>query len=239
MVMGKRGGSKHMKRIAAPTAVPVHDKKEFVWMSRPMPGPHPKERSIPLGVLLRDVLKMVKTAKEAKKVLSGRLVMVDGKARVEEKFPVGLMDVVSIPKSGKHFRIVVDRKGRLVPLEIKDEEASTKLAKVTRKHTVPGGKTNLTLHDGRNMLADNHILVGDSIALSLPDGKLSKHLKREKDCSCLVMEGKHAGTLVKLKEIIERRGGKPNEALVASDSGEFVTVAGYLVVVDEAFKVSA
>lgn len=237
--MGKRGGNKHLKRIAAPTAIPVHDKKEFVWMSRPLPGPHPKERSIPLGLLLRDVLKLVMTAKEAKKILSGRLVLVDGRVRVEEKFPIGLMDVVSIPKSGKFFRIVVDRKGRLIPLEIKEEDASVKLAKVTKKHTVPGGRINLTLHDGRNMLADNHIQVGDSISLSLPDGKLSQHLKREKGCRCLVMEGKHAGSLVKLKEIIERTGGKPNEALVEDGSGEFITVAGYLVVVDEGFKVSA
>jgi ribosomal protein S4E len=50
------------------------------------------------------------------------------------------------------------------------------------------------------------------------------------------MEGKHAGSLVKLKEIIERKGGKPNEALVQGKSDEFITVAKYLFVVDEGFK---
>jgi ribosomal protein S4E len=49
------------------------------------------------------------------------------------------------------------------------------------------------------------------------------------------MEGKHAGSIVKLKEIIERKGGKPSEALVSDKSEEFITVAKYLFVVDEAF----
>jgi small subunit ribosomal protein S4e len=236
--MGKRGAKKHKKRIAVSTAVPVHDKKGHVWISKTIAGPHPSERSIPLGVLLRDVLKLVRTAKEAKKILSGRQVLIDGKVRVEERFPVGLMDVVSLPKSGHNFRLVVDRKGRLIPLEIKNEESSSKIAKVVRKNTVKGGKTTLTMHDGKNLLSDNHIMVGDSIILSLPEAKLSKHLKRDADCRCLVMEGKHAGTMVKLKEIIERTGGKPNEAVVTTDSGEFITVAKYLFVVDEGFRVS-
>ena len=52
--------------------------------------------------------------------------------------------------------------------------------------------------------------------VSLPETKMKTHLKREKGSRCLVMEGKHAGSIVKLKDIIERKGGKPNEALVRS-----------------------
>jgi ribosomal protein S4E len=52
------------------------------------------------------------------------------------------------------------------------------------------------------------------------------------------MEGKHVGSLVKLKEIKERAGGKPSEALVEDEKGgEFVTVLKYLFVVDKDFKV--
>lgn len=234
--MAKRGGTKHLKRIASPKSIPVQDKKERKWMTKHSPGPHPKKYSIPLGVLVRDILKVATTLREVRKVLSKRMIEIDGRARTDEKFPVGLMDVISMPKSGKHYRIMVDNKGRLVPHEVSKEDSSSKILKVVKKHTIRGGKLSLTFHDGRNMVGDNHVRVGDSVIISLPEAKMKSHLKRDKGARCLVMEGKHAGSIVKLKEIIERKGGHPSEALVADKSEEFITVAKYLFVVDEAFK---
>ncbi len=234
--MAKRGGNKHTKRIASPDAIPLHDKKEYTWLIRTAPGPHKKSRAIPLGVVLRDVLKIVRTAKEAKRALSQRSIQIDGKVRTDEKFPVGLMDVVSIPAEDLHYRFLVDKKSRLVPVPVSKSDASSKLLKVTGKHTIRGKKINITFHDGKNMLSDNHVMIGDSIMVSLPIVKMSSHLKREEGSRCLVMEGKHAGTMVTLKKIIERKGGKSSEALVSDGSTEFVTVAKYLFVVDEAFQ---
>lgn len=235
--MGKRGGTKHLKRIASPKVVPVHDKKEYVWITKPSAGPHPNRYAMPLGVIVRDILKLARSAREARRILASRLMKVDGRVRTDEKFPVGLMDVLSIPKSGKHYRISADRKGRLVPVEIKEADAASKILKVVRKHVIRGGKISLTFHDGKNMLGDNHVRVGDSVVVSLPETKMKTHLKRELGSRCLVMEGKHAGTVVKLKEIMQRKGGKPSEALVQNEKEEFVTVAKYLFVVDEAFEV--
>lgn len=234
--MAKRGGTKHLKRLNSPKSIPVTDKKERKWMIRHAPGPHPKKHSIPLAVLVRDILKVAPTLREVRQILNGRMLLVDGKVRVNEKFPVGLMDVISMPKADKHYRMMVDNKARLVPVEIKKDAASLKLLKVVGKHTVPGGKLSYALHDGRNMLGDNHVKVGDSVVVSLPEAKMKTHLKRDKGSMCLIMEGKHAGSVVKLKEIIERRGGKPNEALVQDKSEEFITVAKYLFVVDEGFR---
>ncbi|MFH1393874.1 MAG: 30S ribosomal protein S4e [Candidatus Micrarchaeota archaeon] len=235
--MGKRGGTTHLKRLATPKAVPISDKKANEWIIRQEPGPHPRERSIALGVLLRDVLKLVKTAREVKTVLTGRLVLVDGKVRTSEKFPVGFMDVVSLPKMKKHYRLVVDWKARLVPVEVDDKGSATKLLQISRKHTVKGGKLNITLHDGKNMLADNNLHVGDTISVSLPDAKIQSHLKLENGARCLIVEGKHAGNLVTLKGIIPRAGGKPNEAKVEGKDAEFITVAKYLFVVGGDFEV--
>lgn len=230
--MGKRGAPKHMKRIVAPTSVPIHDKKSSEWMIKAHPGPHPREMAIPLGVLLRDILKVAKTTREVRRILTNRLVRVDGKVRVDEKFPVGLMDVVSFPEAKKHYRLLLDSKGRLEPSEIKDADASSKTVKVIKKHTIAKGKTNVTFHDGRNLVTDNHVSVGDSVIISLPKVELKKHLKRDTDSKCLIVEGKHAGSIVSLKEIIQRKGGKPSEAKVASGKDEFITVANYLFVVE-------
>jgi len=233
--MAKRGGTKHLKRIASAKAIPVNDRKAHTWMTRTAPGPHPAKHSIPLGVLVRDVLKIATTLREVRRILASRLLEIDGAVRTDEKYPVGLMDVVSFPKGGKHFRITVDDKGRLIPREISKDEATHKILRVVKKHTIPGGKLSVMFHDGRNLLSDNHLHVGDSVIVSLPKVAMKSHLKREKGSRCLIMEGKHAGMIVKLKEIIERKGGKPSEALVQDKAEEFVTVAKYLFVVDEAF----
>jgi len=233
--MAKLGGTKHLKRIAAPKAVPVTDRKARKWMINTAPGPHPRKHAIPLAVLLRDLIGVVKDAREAGRALSRRQVLVDGKPRTDAKFPVGLMDAVSF--GGRSYRMVVDWKGRLVPLEIPAARASSKILKVVGKRTIRGGKITVSFHDGRNMAADNNVKVGDSIVVSLPGASMVKHLKSEKGARCLVSEGKHAGNIVKLKEIIQRKGSKPSEALVEGDGGEFITVAKYLVVVDDAFQV--
>jgi small subunit ribosomal protein S4e len=228
--MGKRGAPKHMKRIVVPTTVPIHDKKDSEWMIKAHPGPHPREMAIPLGVLLRDVLKVARTGREVHHMLSGRLVRVDGKIRVDEKFPVGLMDVVTL--ADKNYRILLDSKGRLTPTEIKDADSSSKTVRVVKKHTIAKGKTNVTFHDGRNLITDNHVSVGDSVVISLPKVEFKNHLKRDKGSKCLVVEGKHAGSIVSLKEIIQRKGGKPSEAVVTHGDQEFITVANYLFVVE-------
>ncbi len=234
--MAKRGGTKHMKRLASPKAVPIRDRKERKFLINTAPGPHPKKHALSLGVFLRDIIGVATTAREAKRVLSGRMVLVDGKPRTDDKFPIGLMDVISLPKMDLHYRVMVDDKGRLMPVKLANSEASQKFLKVVGKHTVAGGKHNLSFHDGKNMLGDNHVHVGDTVIVSIPDSKLKTHLKREKGSRCLVVEGKHAGSIVKLKDIIERKGGKPNEALVQVDGHEFITVAKYLFVIDDSFK---
>jgi len=236
--MAKKGECKHQKRISKPKAIPITDKKASTWITRTAPGPHSKEGAIPLSVLLRDVLRVAKTAREARAILVQRLVEVDGTVRTGEKFPVGIMDVVGLPKAGKYYRIAVDWKSRLTPAEIKKDEAGRKILKVVKKHVAPGGKITLTFHDGRNMAGDNHIHCGDSMVVGLPDVKMKEHLKLQPGARCLIREGKHAGKVVTLSEIIQRKAGKPNEARVASGKDEFVTVAKYLFVVDQSYGVS-
>jgi len=231
--MGKRGAPKHMKRIAVPKPVPIHDKKDREWMIKASPGPHPTEYSIPLGVLIRDVLKIVRTSREVGRILSSRLVRVDGTVRVDEKFPVGLMDVVSFEANDQYYRIILDSKGRLTPVELKKGDTSTKVVRVVKKHIQPKGKITLTSHDGRNIIADNHIMVGDSVVVSIPKAKIKTHIKRESGSKCLIVDGKHAGSVVSLKEIIQRKGGQASEALVSQGEREFVTVAKYLFVIND------
>ena len=42
------------------------------------------------------------------------MLRVDGRVRTDPKFPLGLFDVLSIPKIKKNYRIMIDVKGRFI-----------------------------------------------------------------------------------------------------------------------------
>lgn len=91
------------------------------------------------------------TGKEVTSILMQRLVAVDGKVRTDKTFPVGFMDVVTIPKTDEHFRLVYDAKGRFVVHRISKEEAAYKLCKVRRVQFGKGGVPFIATHDGRTI----------------------------------------------------------------------------------------
>ena len=87
------------------------DKLSGTYAPRPAAGPHKIRESLPLVVLLRNRLKYALTGREVLSITAQRLIKVDGKVRTEPTYPTGFMDVVSIEKSGEHFRILYDVKG--------------------------------------------------------------------------------------------------------------------------------
>ncbi|MEM3973016.1 MAG: S4 domain-containing protein, partial [Ignisphaera sp.] len=108
--MARMGGSKHLKRLAAPWFWPIL-RKEYKWVVKPSPGPHPIDRSLPLLVVIRDVLGLAETAREAKRIIFDGKVYIDGVVRKDYKFPVGVMDTISIPD--------IDFYARFVPYPVK------------------------------------------------------------------------------------------------------------------------
>lgn len=231
--MAKRGLKGHTKRMAAAKAMPIHDKKSKVWIVSTGPGTHPAEKGIPLMVLLREILGVAQNRREAKAILNGRKVLVDGVVRTDEKFPVGLMDVVAMPEANLYYKIIV-KKGKLFPEKATKEDTHAKLLKVTGKRIVKGKKISISLHDGRNLLADNNVKVGDSILLDVAaGGKMKKLLKFGKGAKCIITDGKHSGDHVVVEEVFPNNEGRPAEALVSTKDGSYRTLAQYLFVVGE------
>ncbi|HOV51863.1 MAG TPA: hypothetical protein PKV83_02895, partial [Methanothrix sp.] len=56
--------SLHQKRLTIPVSWPVA-RKTSVWVPKSSPGPHSAMESIPLLVVIRDMLKLVDDAREA------------------------------------------------------------------------------------------------------------------------------------------------------------------------------
>ncbi len=202
--MARMGGRKQQKRLAAPASWKIPRKSRFgVWITNVIPGPHPKERSIPLRVLIRDYLNLADNTREADYIIKSGKVLVDGKVRKDPRFPVGLFDVVEIPELDKVFRIILDEKGRVTPKEVPKEERNVKLVRVERKKMVNGGRIQIGTHDGRTFIVeDNSIRPGDALKITVPDQKIVEHYPLDKGSLVYVLSGRHAGTLGVVDEVI-------------------------------------
>ncbi|MEK6809571.1 MAG: 30S ribosomal protein S4e [Nanoarchaeota archaeon] len=216
----------HLKLIAAPKTWFVR-RKTKVFTLRPSPGAHSLEYGMSLGLLLRDELKLASTMGEVRKIVNSKEVFVDGVARTDHRFMVGLFDVLSVPKLKKQYRMLLDKKGRLNLAEINAKESSVKLAKVVGKTALKGGKIQFNLHDGRNIISDVKAQVGDTFLVSLPKATVTKIFPVKKGAKVFLIKGKHAGDLGVLKEI------KGVEATYTVDGADVDTAKEYLFVVGD------
>jgi len=228
--MAKKGNSPHLKRIAASRYVPI-SRKSFVWLAKPMPGTHSARESVALITLIKDVLKIADNSREAKRIIRSGDVLVDGRSVKRERFPIGLMDVVSIPKMKRYCRVIVDSHGRMKLSDIAEPAAAFKLCKVQRKGNVKGKKIQIGLHDGRNLVYGNEVHVGDTVKLALPEQKVLEVLRLADNANCLITKGKHAGKLGVIAKLHPRTSRREAEATLKTDGTEFTTVKKYLFVV--------
>lgn len=101
------------------------------------------------------------------------------------------MDVVSIEKSGEHFRILYDVKGSFTIHRISAEEATYKLAKVKKVQLGPKGVPYVVTHDGRTVrYPDPAIRVNDTIKFDFAQNKITEHLKFETGNIVMVTGGR-------------------------------------------------
>jgi small subunit ribosomal protein S4e len=220
-----------LKRRAAPRSWTV-PRKGTKWVLRPRPGPHPQDRSIPLLLVLRDLQRVVVSAREARLLVRSGAVQVDAKVAHDLARGIGLMDTVSLAAPlDRHFRLVTDRRGKLVLASIPSTEAAVKIGRVRAKHAARGGRVEVTLHDGRNLLvpASTPYRVGDSLKIELPKQHVLEHLPLKPGVLAFLAGGSHVGELARVERVEVRNSPQPN--LVHFKEGfstikEFVFVVG-------------
>lgn len=228
----------HLKRLAAPPHLDINV-KEHVFTVAPRSGPHPKTECIPLLSILRDYLGYSERAEEAKKIIKAGKILVDGRIVRDHKFPVGLMDVVSIPETGENYRILpVYRKGlRLV--KIHREESGIKLGKIIRKMHLSKARLQITLHDGRNILFKEvtdevrQINTRDTLKISVPSQTILDHIRLEEKYYALIIRGPKQGLHGKIIEVNRDvpYPSKPTIKLSETEIGEVSTILDYVMVV--------
>lgn len=210
-----------MKTVAAPRAVPI-ERKLTAWTAKPGPGMHSIEEALALSTALRKSGFAV-TKKDVKALLNSGSVRVDGRVVREMKLPVGFMDVVEV--SGKGFRALLDRKGRLALKETPNPRV--KVCRVEGKHRTRGGKLHITLHDGKCLL-DYSCSVGDSVCISIPDSKPVEHIPLAVGAEAVVIRGKHVGKHVRIEGIAEGTAARKAEVSFTHEGSTFSTPKEYV-----------
>ncbi|PIN98702.1 MAG: 30S ribosomal protein S4e [Candidatus Diapherotrites archaeon CG10_big_fil_rev_8_21_14_0_10_31_34] len=230
--MAKKGSKKKQKRLST-NKVRKMDRKENTFTIKLKSGPHNFTQSIPLGFLIRDILKIATNKKEVKKILNAGKVKVDGKIRKELKFPIGLFDLISIEDIKENYRIVLDSKGRLKTINT-EEKKPVKLCKITGKKVNGKKEIQLNTNDGRTFIEkETELKIGDSIKISLPDQKILEKIPEKKGNFVYITGGSHTGTQAQIEEILQGTINRVKTVKLKTKEKEFKTTETNVFVIGE------
>ncbi len=167
----------HLKRNSIPKTWPLV-KKGTTYVIRVLD----LEKTMPLIIIIRDILKLAKTRKEVKAILVSSQVKINDKIVKEEKYPVRLFDTLSI--GDKSFKVVLKNKKFSF-----ESGTQAKISKIIGKR-IFNKKFQLNLNDGSNILTSEKSSVGDSVAIK---GKSLEILPLKEKSQVLFIKGKHLG----------------------------------------------
>ncbi|UWG48651.1 Ribosomal protein S4E [Halanaeroarchaeum sp. HSR-CO] len=226
--------TRHQKRLSVPKAWPVERKTE-TFTAKAGAGPH-GEAGVPLVVVLRDVLGYVDSAKEAKYAVHHDGVLVNGDSINDINRPIGMFDILAFPDRDEFYRVFPDQGGRLGLTPIDEDAADSRLGKIDDKTLVQGGRVQLNLHDGSNVLVDEDDYSGnDSVVIDNETKDIVAHFVYEEGALVTAVAGKHAGDIGEVTRIDVTPGSADNTVAVETDDGSFETIEDYVVVIDENF----
>jgi len=121
------------------------------------------------------------------------------------------MDVLAVRATKESYRMVVDRLGRLRLVSIRPEDADWKLCRIEDKTTVGGGKVQLNLHDGRNiLLTSNAYATGTTLKIAIPKQKVLTEFPLAAGASALLIGGQHVGEIVHVDRVERTRKPRAN-----------------------------
>ena len=132
------------------------------------------------------------------------------------------MDVIELQGISDVYRLVPTHGHTLQPIKIEaDSEKSKKLVKVTSKTTIKGKKTQLGFHDGRTIIAENDVNVGDSCLIQIPEQKILDVIKLEKDSLVIVTRGINTGQVGLVNSINKATFTLPKRINLTVDKKKF------------------
>lgn len=166
---------------------------------------HDQKNSIPLIIIVREVLGLVRTKKELKSLLKEKKIKINGKVITETNYPLNLFDILLL--NDNNYRISLSKHKKIMLDKISDN-FDKKTIKITGKKIIKGNKIQLNLIDGRNIIYNEKAVVGDSVVFNFNNRNIEKVIKMEVGKIGFIIRGKHIGQKGKIEDIIERGGKK-------------------------------
>ena len=184
--MAKKGNSRHLKSINAPKYFGV-GKKENAYVIKQKAGRHTFEKSVPILLFLKQ-MNLIRNAREAKKSIKEKPLVVNGRKVVDTDYPVGINDIINI--NNEDYEVGINKYGKVTFTKVKNSKKI--IYKIIKKYKAGKGKIFFGLHDGSVIEGSNTAKVNDSVEVGF-DKKITEIIKLEKGSKCLVIDGVHTG----------------------------------------------
>ncbi|HLP79530.1 MAG TPA: hypothetical protein VK158_02765 [Acidobacteriota bacterium] len=216
----------HLKRIAAPKTWPI-SRKSNIFVMRPNAGKD-MDLSLPIGFVLKEVLCVAETSKQAKSIIKTGNVLINGKKVTDLRQSVGLFETVTLVAENKSFRVGISEQGKMTLVAVSASDAAHKLEKIVGKRLVKGGKMQLNFLSGHvlSTTGKHSYAVGDSVVLD-DKNAVKSHLSFKKGMTAQFIGGKHIGSFGTIQSIDEQK------IVVTIDGKSVETLKKYAFVVGE------
>ena len=163
----------------------------------------------PPQFIIRTKLGLARNGTEAKLIVKAKEgnISIDGKVRTDHKYPVGIMDIVTVNKTGSNYRVNFDVKGRWRLVKISKEEAKYKLCKVTKRSMGPKKIPFITTSDGRTLRYPNPLIKEhDTIKINLENNEIVDYYKYKIGAHVLIVCGNNIGRAGVIEKIEKHPG---------------------------------
>lgn len=228
---------RHLKRHSMPTAWPTF-RKTATFAVKPKPGSMKQKYVVPVVVMLRDVLKLVHTTKEAKYAVFKKYIKLNGREVEDIKTPIGMFDILEIEKVGKKYSFIFNTYGKVKMFEVNDSNVYTK---VINKTIVKGGKVQINTMSGINVLVDTKeakkISTNATLVIDTISKKIQSVLELKESALVYVMDGKYKGLFADVVDFTHYNGVAPDLVSIKMGSENHITAKEYCFVIDEKRRV--
>jgi small subunit ribosomal protein S4e len=196
----------------------------------PPPLHHPQVLPVPL----RNHLKIALNGREANVIIQDKEggVKIDNRVRRDVKFPVGIMDVITLVKTNESYRLLYDIKGRFTLVKLKEGESKIKLLKIRRRVVGPNKEPYVITHDSRTIRFPNpEISEGDTVKFDVEKNQIVEFYKNEAGHLAYVTAGNNVGRVGSILHVEKHLGSYDIVHLKDNNGKSFATRASNLFII--------
>jgi small subunit ribosomal protein S4e len=196
----------------------------------PSPLNHPQVLRAPC----RNHLKVALNGREANIIIQDKEagIKIDNRVRRDVKFPVGIMDVITLAKTNESFRLLYDIKGRFTLTKLKEGEAKFKLLKVKRRVVGPNKEPYVVTHDSRTIRFPNpEISEGDTVKYDLEKNQIVEFYQNEPGHLAYITAGNNVGRVGSILHVERHLGSYDIVHLRDNNGKSFATRASNLFII--------